>query len=65
MVIGRRGFFPAEGAAAQPAAEAAVVRLPLVRDGRPILRNYCAFWKRDHAGCYAEAFAQLLRAQFE
>lgn len=40
MVIGRRGFLPVEGASALPAAGTSIVRIPLVRGGEPILRNY-------------------------
>lgn len=64
MVIGRKGFLPVEGAAL-PAAGTAIVRLPLLRGGEPILRNYCAFWKKDNSGYYVEEFAELLKAQFE
>ena len=40
MVIGRRGFLPVEGASALPAAGTSIARIPLVRGGEPILRNY-------------------------
>lgn len=64
MVIGRKGFLLAEGAAASPSAGTSIVRLPLVRGAAPILRNYCAFWKKDNSGYYVEEFAELLKAQF-
>ncbi len=64
MVISRKGFLPVEGASALPATGTSVVRLPLVRGEEPILRNYCAFWKKDNSGYYVEEFAQLLKAQF-
>lgn len=64
MVISRKGFLPVEGASALPTMGTSVVRLPLVRGEEPILRNYCAFWKKDNSGCYVEEFAQLLKAQF-
>ena len=63
MVIGRKGFLPVEGASAEPVL--GVVRLPLVRSGQPILRNYCAFWRRENAGRYVETFAALLQAEFQ
>ncbi len=65
MVIGRRGFLPVEGTGQAASAGTSIVRIPLVRGGKPILRNYCAFWKKDHPSCYAEEFAGLLRSQFE
>lgn len=64
MVIARKGFLPVEGAAARATMGKSIVRLPLVRGDEPILRNYCAFWKKDNAGCYVEEFAQLLKEQF-
>ena len=64
MVISRKGFLPVEGASALPAMGTSIVRLPLVRGEGPILRNYCAFWKKDNSCCYVEEFAELLKAQF-
>lgn len=64
MVIGRKGLLPIEGRPALAAMGASLVQLPLVRSGEPILRNYCAFWKKDNSGYYVEEFAQLLKAQF-
>ncbi len=64
MVIGRKGFLPVEGTGQSAPAGTSIVRLPLVRGEGPILRNYCAFWKKDNSGCYVEEFAQLLKAQF-
>lgn len=62
MVIGRKGFLPVEGT--DQAAGTAIVRIPLVRDGAPILRNYCAFWRKNHSGGYVEEFAGLLKEEF-
>ena len=65
MVIGRKGFLPVEGTGRAAPAGTSMVRIPLVRGGEPILRNYCAFWKKGNSGCYVEEFAGLLKAQFE
>ena len=64
MVIGRRGFLPAAGTGQAPAGMP-IACIPLVRGEKPIMRNYCAFWKKDNSGYYAEEFAELLKAQFE
>ncbi len=64
MVIGRKGFLPVEGASALPTMGTSIVRIPLMRSGEPILRNYCAFWKKTNSGYYVEEFAELLKAQF-
>ena len=65
MVIGRKGFLPVEGTGQAMPAGTSIVRVPLVRGKDPILRNYCVFWKKDHSGRYVEAFARLLKEQFE
>ncbi len=64
MVIGRRGFLPAEGPGQALPEEMPIVRIPLIRGGEPILRSYCAFWKKENSGGCAEEFAALLKAQF-
>lgn len=64
MVISRKGFLPVEGASALLSAGTSIVRIPLVRGEEPILRNYCAFWKKDNSGYYVEEFAKLLKEQF-
>ena len=64
MVIGRKGFLPVEGAGQAAPAGTSIVCIPLVRGEEPILRNYCAFWKKNNSGHYMEEFAGLLKAQF-
>lgn len=61
MVAGNRGFLPVEGVGTLPPEAAAVRRLPVYREGRQMMRNYCAFWRRDQAAYYIEEFAALLR----
>lgn len=65
MVIGRKGFLPVEGSGNVPLVGTSITRIPLVRGEEPILRNYCAFWKKDNSGFYVENFAEILRAQFK
>ena len=62
--IGRKGVLPAEGTEHSSPAGTAITRVPLVRGEEPILRNYCAFWKKNNSGHYMEEFAGLLKAQF-
>lgn len=64
MVIGGKGFLPVEDAGETFAGEQPIVRIPLMRGTEPILRRYCAFWKKNSAGGCAEEFARLLKAQF-
>ena len=64
MVIGRKGFFPVEGGGPVPVMGTSIARVPLMRGGEPIHRNYCAFWKTTNRNRYTGEFAQLLKAQF-
>ena len=64
MVIGRKGFLPVEGTGQAAPAGTSIVRIPLTRGEEPIMRNYCAFWKKDNSGYYVEEFAELLKAEF-
>lgn len=63
LVISRRGFLPLENSGG--GSSTAIVRVPLVRGGEPILQHFCAFWKKNNSGYYVEAFAELLKAQFQ
>ena len=62
MVLGRGGFLPVEGAHGK--GDSTITRIPLMRGGEPILRNYCAFWKKDNSGYYVKEFAEILKEQF-
>lgn len=64
MVLGGKGFLPIEGGAQPAQFTETIRRLVLCRGGRPIRRNYCAFWKADNSGYYVESFAAILKKQF-
>lgn len=64
-VIGGKGFLPIEGGEYGPQFDSSIKRILLKRKGKPILRNYCAFWKANNSGCYIESFAGLLQSYFE
>ena len=65
LVVGGKGYLPVEGAAQPHPASGPLCRIPLLRDGRPILRNYCAFWKKGSVNPYVEDFAHILQEQFD
>ena len=65
LVVGGKGYLPVEGAAQPHSVSGPLRRIPLVRDGGPILRNYCAFWKKGCGNPYAEDFARILQEQFD
>ncbi len=60
-----KGFMPVEGDG-QPVQQFGTTlhRVPLLRNGKPIKRNYCAFWKADNSGYYIEEFADILKSKF-
>lgn len=64
LVIGGKGFMPIEGGEKEPGFAAALRRILLTRKGKPIKRNYCAFWKTDNSGYYVEEFADILKSKF-
>lgn len=62
LAAGNRGFLPVDGLGTLPPEGEGLRRIPICQDGRQLLRNYCAFWRRDRSEEYIEAFAQILRA---
>lgn len=65
MVVSGNGYLPIEGGIPPTQFAETIVRLPLCRNGKPIRRNYCVFWKADNGGYYIEEFADILKAQFK
>lgn len=63
-VIGGKGFMPIEGGENEPGFTATLRRILFTRKGKPIKRNYCAFWKTDNSGYYVEEFADILKSKF-
>ena len=64
FVISGKGFMPTEGGENESGFAAALRRVLLTRGGKPITRNYCAFWKTDNSGYYVEDFAEILKSKF-
>ncbi len=64
LVASGRGFLPVEGIRDDVYYDSSIARIPLYKKGNPVLRNYCAFWKKDNENDYAERFAHVLKMQF-
>ncbi|MDO5116130.1 MAG: LysR family transcriptional regulator [Synergistaceae bacterium] len=60
LAAGKKGFLPIEVAGTLPPPLPSLVRLPLHNDSGPLLRNYCAFWKKGCGNPYIESFAGIL-----
>ncbi len=61
MVASNRGFLPVENVGSLPEPASSIRRLPVYQEGHQIMRNYCAFWRKDRTNYYIEEFAQMLR----
>lgn len=64
MVLTAQGYLPVDTFEDSFAPATAIERVPLVQDGQPVTKNYCAFWKTSNRNPYAEEFAQMLQAAF-
>lgn len=65
LVTGGKGFMPVEGNPGAAQVRTTLHHVPLLRNGKPIKRNYCAFWNADNSGYYAEEFADILKSKFK
>ena len=65
MLAANRGVMPIEGVGAGEWFGSTLKRIPLLRGGEQIRRNYCAFWKKENISTYAAKFASLLEEQFK
>lgn len=61
MAAGNQGFFPTEGGESGAAAGSGIWRIPILRNGASIKRNFCAFWRRENENPYIAEFAQALQ----
>lgn len=64
LVIGGKGFMPVDSSGKEFQFGTPLRHIPLLRGGRPIKRNYCAFWKTSNSGYYVEKFADILKEKF-
>lgn len=64
LAVSRKGFLLLEEAALGQCGQA-LRRVLLLRYGKHLLHNYCAFWSRENSGCYVEEFVGILKKQFE
>ena len=63
MTMGGRGFMLVDSTQAETVAP--LIRKEIRReDGSPIVRTYCAFWRKKRANPFIEAFAAILRNEF-
>lgn len=64
-IITGQGFMPVDVIGDEAWFDTAVSRIPLTRNGEPIRKTYCGFWKKDNSGYLIEEFAELLKTRFQ
>lgn len=64
LIIGGKGYMPVETGDQSAHIGQALSRIPLLRKGKPITHNICAFWKIDNSGDFIEDFADILKSKF-
>lgn len=62
MVVANKGFMPIEGIPSHNVYS--FVHIPLYNQNKKVIRNYCAFWKKDNANAFIPLFSEILRKQF-
>ena len=63
-VVTGQGYLPVDVIGEQVWFDTTVCRIPLLRNGSPIKKTYCAFWKKDLSDPYIQEFAQILKGSF-
>ena len=62
LVIQGKGFMPIEGR--NEAEQTATIAVKLTRNGKPVIRRYCAFMKADNPSKHTNEFIEILKNQF-
>lgn len=63
-VVTGQGYLPVDVIGEQVWFDTTVCRIPLLRNGSPIKKTYCAFWKKDLSDPYIQEFAEILKGCF-
>lgn len=64
MIITGQGYMPVDVIGRQEWFDSSVKRILLTRNGEPVTKTYCAFWKKDNSGYYIEDFSEILKKEF-
>ncbi len=62
QVIQGKGFLPIEGSS--HTMRSATKSVKLLRNGKPMIRRYCAFMKADNPSKHTNEFIEILKNQF-
>lgn len=64
MIITGQGYMPVDVIGQQEWVDSSVKRILLTRNGEPVTKTYCAFWKKENSEYYIEEFSEMLRKEF-
>ena len=51
-IITGQGYMPVDVTGDPVWSDSTIDRIPLVRNGDPVRKTYCAFWRKDNSGYY-------------
>lgn len=63
-IITGQGYMPVDVIGGQAWFDTTIARIPIVRNGEPVRKTYCAFWRKDNSGYYIEEFGEILKSMF-
>lgn len=63
LAVANRGYLPLE-IGANPVIPHTLACLPVYKQGKPIMRKLCAFWKKDQTNSYVDDMAEILTKTF-
>lgn len=63
-IITGQGYMPVDVIGNQTWFDTTIARIPLARNGEPVRKTYCAFWRKDNSGYYIEEFGEILKSMF-
>lgn len=65
LVSGNRGYFLTEKLEREDISNRQIVELPMYREGNPIERKLCVFWKKSKDKVLYQEFADILKSQYK
>lgn len=63
-IITGQGYMPVDVIGGQAWFDTTIARMPLARNGEPVRKTYCVFWRKDNSGYYIEEFGEILKSMF-
>ncbi len=65
LVSSNRGILPLEGILPGKTEDGILHRIPILQNGEPLRRRYCAFWRKENLHPNLPLFAELLENAFQ